>query len=543
MATPNMHDISYAEGPSVPLWELTLGEMLAQTAAEYPEREALVVRHQGVRLTWREFDAEVTRVARGLAGLGLRAQDRVGIWSTNCVEWVLLQYACARAGYVLVNVNPAYRSHELAFILGRSGMKALFLWERDSRGSYQEILDAARTPEHSLEHVIHLGTGEWDAMLANGRDLPPEPVRPGDTTNIQYTSGTTGAPKGVLLTHRGLVNNARFTGDWLGATGEDRMVVPFPLYHCAGCVCAVLDCVTRGATIILPSAAFDPRAVLEAVQEEKATIITGVPTMFIAELQHADFAKFDLTSLRVALIGGAPCPVDLLKRMNTEMHCRDVCVVYGQTEASPLVTMHSPGDTLEQRTTTVGKAFPNTEIKIIRPVSGETVKRGELGELCARGYMVMPGYDQDPEATARAVDADGWLHTGDLAVMRDDGHFNIRGRAKEMIIRGGENIYPAEVESFLFSHPKIAEVAVVGLPDQKLGEIVSAWIRLMPGEEMTPEEIQAHCVGKIAHFKIPQHIRFVDSFPMTVTGKLQKFRIRQMEIEARGLGNQAVTTA
>lgn len=534
---------SYARGPDVPLADITLSEALSQTADRFPDHEALVVRHQNLRLTWREFDDMVTRVARGLAGLGFHAQDRVGIWSSNCVEWVLLQYACARAGYVLVNVNPAYRSHELAFVLRKSSMRALFLWERDARANYQKILEEARSADQALTHVIHLGARDWDAMLANGRDLPPQPVSPGDPTNIQYTSGTTGNPKGVLLTHRGLVNNARFTGDCIGMTETDRMVVPFPLYHCAGCVCSVLNCVTRGATAIFPSASFDPLATLQAAQDEKATVIGGVPTMFIAQLQHPEFPRFDLRSLRAGIMGGSPCPVELLKRVNAEMNCREVCVIYGQTEASPVITMNAPGDSFEQRTSTVGVALSNTEVKIVDPSTGETLPQGEIGELCARGYMTMIGYDQEPEATARTIDADGWLHTGDLAIMREDEHFHIRGRAREMIIRGGENLYPAEIEGFLYTHPKIADVQVVGLPDLTLGEIVAAWVRLRNGETATPDEIREYCEGKIAHFKIPKHIRIVDSFPMTVTGKVQKFRIREIEIEQLGLASQIVATA
>ncbi len=536
-----MHELSYARGPVAPLLDMTLSEALARTAARFPEREALVVRHAGTRYTWREFDDAVIRVARGLAGLGLEPQDRVGIWSSNCAEWVFLQYACARAGYVLVNVNPAYRSHELAYVLRKSRMRALFLWEQDARANYREILGQADAPE-SLQHVIYLGTAAWDAMLSGGRDLPSNPVQPDDPTNIQYTSGTTGSPKGVLLTHRNLVNNGFQTGEWMGLTENDRMCVPFPLYHCAGCICAVLNCVTHGATILFPSATFDALAVLETVHEERATAIGGVPTMFIAELQHPEFHRFDLTSLRSAVMGGAPCPVELLRRVNAEMHCSDVCVIYGQTEASPVITMNAPGDTFEQRTSTVGCTMPNAEVKIVG-ANGETVPRGELGELCARGYLVMPGYDQEPEATARAIDGEGWLHTGDLAIMRDDGYINIRGRAREMIIRGGENIYPAELEGFLYTHPKIAEVQVVGLPDLKLGEIVAAWIRPRTGETITAEEVRAFCDGKIAHFKIPQHIRIVDSFPMTVTGKVQKFRIREMEVESLGLAKHKVETA
>jgi fatty-acyl-CoA synthase len=538
-----MAHLSYAQGRSASLWELTLAEVLSQTASRFPQREALISRHQNLRLTWRELDEQVTRVARGLAGLGLQPGDRVGVWAGNGIEWILIQYACARAGFVQVNVNPAYRAHELAFILQRSGMKALFLRHSDARANYQEILDAARSHSRALTHVIHLGTDEWDAMLANGCALPSSPVCADDVTNIQYTSGTTGSPKGVLLTHRNLVNNGRFTGEGLGITEQDRMCVPFPLYHCAGCVCAVLNCITHGATIILPSMSFEPLAVLEAVQAERATVTAGVPTMFIAQLQHPDFSRFDLSSLRAAMIGGAPCPVELLQGINRNMHCEHVCVIYGQTEASPVITMHGPGDTPEQRTSTVGKAGPNVEVKVIDPSTGETLPIGELGELCARGYLLMSGYDREPEATARAIDSEAWLHTGDLAIMRDDKHLNIRGRAKDMIIRGGENIYPVEVEAFLFSHPKIADVAVVGLPDRKLGEIVAAWVRLRPGEVMTCTELQDYCQGKIAHFKIPQHVRFVDAFPMTVTGKLQKFRIRESEIEALGLAGQRQATA
>jgi fatty-acyl-CoA synthase len=534
--------LSYAKGPRTPLVKLTLSEALAKTAALFPFHEALVSRHQRLRYTWREFDEAVTQVAYGLAGLGLCARDRVGIWSTNCAEWILLQYACARAGLVLVNVNPAYGPYELSFVLGQSRMRALFLWAKDERSNCQEILDQARKPEDALEHVIRLGTSEWDTMLNNSAALSPEHVSPDDPTNIQYTSGTTGSPKGVLLTHLGLLNNGLTIGDQMNITERDRFCIPFPLYHCGGSVCCVLNCVMHGATIILPSATFEATSVLSAIQDEKATVVGGVPTMFIAELQHPDFSRFDLTTLRAALIGGSPCPVDLLRRMNSEMHCKEVSVVYGQTEASPVITMHTPGDTLEQRSSTVGKVMPNVEAKIIDS-TGATVPLGETGELCARGYLVMSGYDQDPEATARAVDSDGWLHTGDLAMMREDGHFHIRGRFKEMIIRGGENVYPAEIEAFLFTHPKIGEASVVGLPDLKMGEIVAAWVRPKVGQALTAEEVVDYCLGKIAHFKVPQHVRIVESLPMTVSGKIQKFRIRESEIETLGLRNQITQTA
>jgi fatty-acyl-CoA synthase len=379
-------------------------------------------------------------------------------------------------------------------------------------------------------------------MINQGASLPTASVLPDHPTNIQYTSGTTGSPKGVVLSHQNLLNNGLSTGDQMRLTERDRFCVSFPLYHCGGCVCCVLNCVTHGAAIILPSAVFDPLAALSAIHEEKATVVGGVPTMFVAELHHPEFARFDLSTLRAAMIGGAPCPMDLLRRMNSEMHCKEVSVIYGQTEASPVITMHSPGDTLEQRSSTVGKAMPNTEVKITDS-TGVMVPIGEIGELCARGYSIMSGYDQDPEATARAIDRDGWLHTGDLAMMSEDGHFHIRGRSKDMIIRGGENVYPAEIEAFLFTHPKIAESSVVGLPDLKMGEIVAAWVRPKPGQSLTAEEVRHFCKGQIAHFKVPQHVRIVESLPMTVTGKVQKFRIRESEIEALGLGNQITRSA
>lgn len=535
-----MPGLSYSKGPDAPISELTLSEALARTASRFPDRTALVSRHQNIRLTWRDFDAQVTRVARGLAGLGLKPQDRVGVWAVHCVEWLLVQYACARAGYVLVNVNPSYRAHELGFVLRKSQMKALFLWERDERNNYDEIL---KTAGPALDHIIYFGTASWESMLANGSELPSTPVRNTDPTNIQYTSGTTGSPKGVLLTHRNLVNNALYTGHWLHATETDVMVVPFPLYHCAGSICCALNCVTTGAAIILPSGHFDALATLQAIQGERATMIGGVPTMYVAQLQHPEFQKFDLSSLRVGFIGGAPCPVELLKRMSSEMHCRDVCVIYGQTEASPIITMHGDGDTFEQRTSTIGRAFSNTEVRIVNPETNQPLPIGQTGELCTRGYHVMSGYDQEPEATSRAIDPEGWLHTGDLAIMRDDGHFHIVGRSKDMIIRGGENIYPAELENFLATHPSIAEAHVVGLPDLKLGEVVAAWVRLKPGAETSAAEIRQFCQGSIAHYKVPQQIRIVDSFPMTVTGKVQKFRIRELETEMSGRTDQALKTA
>jgi fatty-acyl-CoA synthase len=525
--------LSYSKGPDVPLLEQTISEAFLKTAKQFPNHDALIVRHQGVRLTFAELAVEVEGVARGLTGLGLGAEDRVGVWSTNCVEWVLLHLACSRIGAVLVNVNPAYRAYELAFVLRKSGMKALFLLEKDSRSDYRAILQEAMAGQTlALRHVVYFGTNSWREMLAKGTDVPRRTASPDDVVNMQYTSGTTGSPKGVLLTHRNLVNNAVICSIGMKTTEEDRICVPVPLYHCFGCVIGTLVSMVTGATLVLPSPTFDPLATMQAIHDERVTTIYGVPTMFIAELGHAEFPRFDFSSLRTGVMAGAPCPIEVMKRVVNEMHCAAMTIAYGQTESSPVITMSGVDDSLEHRVSTVGRACPATEVKIVS-ATGETVPAGEQGELCARGYLVMKGYDQEPEATARAVDKDGWLHTGDLATMRPDGYFRVTGRAKDMIIRGGENVYPREIEEFLYTHPKVADVQVVGLPDERLGETVAAWILLK--EPATEDEIRDFCRGKIAHFKIPQHIRFVDSFPMTVTGKIQKFKIREIEIKERGL--------
>jgi fatty-acyl-CoA synthase len=386
-----------------------------------------------------------------------------------------------------------------------------------------------------LRHAVYIGHESWEQMIAGGADIPWEPPQPTDVANIQYTSGTTGSPKGVLLTHRNLVNNAWFMGEWLDAGPGDRMVVPLPLYHCAGCVCGVLATLERGSTVILPSAQFDAGATLAVVQQERANRLAGVPTMLVAMIEHPRFESFDLSSLQSLWTGGAPCAVELMRRVMQRMRLPKAIVLYGQTESSPIITLAPPGDAVENCIGSIGCAMLNTELKIVSPVSGETVPVGEQGELCTRGYHVMKGYDEEPEATASAIDAEGWLHTGDLATMEPDGHFHITGRAKEMIIRGGENLFPAEIEAYLATHPKIAEAHVVGLPDAKLGETVLAWIRLRAGAAATEDEVREFCAGKIAHFKIPQYFRFVDAFPMTVTGKIQKFKIRQQEIRERGL--------
>ncbi len=529
-----MATLSYAKGSDVPLVESTIAEVLQDTVRRTGSRPALIVRHQNQRLTWTELSATVERTARGLSGLGLRSGDRVGVWSTNCAEWVFVHLACARIGAVLVNINPAYRAYELAFVLRKSGMRALFLWENDKRSDYRSILGEASSGDRlPLEHVIYFGTDDWNRMLENGIDVPVSDVTPKDVTNIQYTSGTTGSPKGVLLTHRNLLNNSLIIASGMKMTENDKICAPVPLYHCFGCVGGTLASLVSGAALILPAPTFDASATMEAIQEEVATIIYGVPTMFIAELEHPDFRRFDFNSLRTGVMAGAPCPIEIMKRVVGEMHCPEMTIMYGQTESSPVITMSSADDSLERRVSTVGKACPNTEVKIASLVTGETVPVGDQGELCTRGYLVMKGYDQDPKATQLAVDSEGWLHTGDLAMMRPDGYFRVTGRAKDMIIRGGENIYPREIEEFLYTHPNVADVQVFGLPDSKWGETVAAWIRLK--ETTTEEDIREFCREKIAHHKIPQYIRFVDSFPMTVTGKIQKYRMREIEIEERGL--------
>jgi fatty-acyl-CoA synthase len=532
--------LSYLRGAAVPLLDLTLSQALAQTAAKFPDREALVVCHEGVRLTWSELDAAVTRTARGLAGLALQPGDRAGIWASNCVEWVLLQYAAPRAGVILVNVNPAYRSHELRYVLAKSHIRALFLHEKDSRANYREILAESRNGDSlPLEHTVWLGGSSWQAMLDGGVDLPEIPSGPDDVVNIQYTSGTTGSPKGAMLTHRNLLNNGKAMGTGLKATEQDRICAPVPLYHCFGSVIGSMVSVVSGAALILPSAQFDALATLEAVHRERATALYGVPTMFISELEHPEFARFDLTSLRTGVMAGAPCPIEVMRRVVERMHIPEITIVYGQTESSPGITMSRADDPLELRVTTVGTALPNTEIQIVDPKTHQRLPIGHQGELCTRGYLVMKGYDADPKATANVIDSEGWLHTGDLAVMRPDHYFSFKGRARDTIIRGGENIYPREVEDFLHTCPKVADVYVIGLPDAKLGETVLAWVKLKEGEQATAEEIRDFCRGKIAYFKIPQFVRFVDSFPMTVSKKVQKFVMREQEIRERGLEDVA----
>jgi fatty-acyl-CoA synthase len=536
---------SYARGPARPLLELTIGDLLKRTADRYPERLALVSRHQERRLTWAELSAEADRVARGLWSLGIRRGDRVGLWSTNCAEWIIMHMGCARAGAALVNVNPAYRSHELQFTLTRSRMKALFLWHKDKHADYEEILGRARHGlDLALEHTIYFDSPEWPALLDAEGQLP-EAVAVDDVANIQYTSGTTGLPKGVMLTHYNVVNNGQFLAQGFHYTEQDKIVVPVPLFHCYGCVIGTMSAVNSGAAIILPNWTFDARATLKAVHEERATSVYGVPAMYVAEFGLDDFASYDTRSLRTGMMSGAPCPVELMKRVLEEMHIRELVIAYGQTETSPVVTMSDAGDSLEVRVNTVGRTMPQTEIKIASLDTGKTLPYGRQGEVCVRGYALMKGYDGDPEGTAQVIQADGWLRTGDLGVMREDGCIHITGRSRDVIIRGGENIYPREVEEFLYTHPKVGEVQVIGIPSARLGEIVVAWIRLRPGLkpdiDATEQEIREFCQGQIAYYKIPEHVRFVTEFPATLSGKIQKYKMREFEIEARGLEAVAKT--
>ena len=472
---------SYARGPRRPVVRKTIGETFLETANRFPERVALISRHQNVRLTWAQYAHQAKRVAAGLRALGLQPGDRAGVWATNCAEWPMIQFGCALAGVVLVNVNPANRSHELSFVLRKSRLRALFLHTQGRYSDYKSILEESRAGQTlALEHVIYLDSGQWEDFLRepDGISVNPDPDEP---ANIQYTSGTTGQPKGVLLTHVNLVNNARFFAECMRLTEQDSACIPVPMFHCFGCVIGTMTSVVSGAASIFPAGTFDPLATLEAVETEQATVIYGVPSMFIAELQHPEFGRFQLESLRTGVMAGAPCPIEIMHRVVDTMHCREILVVYGQTEASPGITSSRVEDDLETRCTTVGGALPETEVRIVSP-AGETVPASEQGELLARGYMVMKGYDGEPEATAQAIDSDGWLHTGDLAVMRPDGYFKITGRARDMIIRGGENVYPREIEEFLYTHPAVADSQVIGVPDERLGEIVIGWIRLKAGQ-------------------------------------------------------------
>ena len=533
-----------------PLLDETIGQNLARTVAAYGNGEALVSCHQGIRWTYRDFADRVAALARGLLATGHEAGDRVGIWSPNYAEWTLVQYATAEIGVILVNINPAYRSHELAYALQHSGCRTLISAPRFKTSDYRAIVDEVRADCPALQSAVFLWDDEWDELVSGGSatdadlDARRATLTADDPINIQYTSGTTGYPKGATLSHRNILNNGRFVAELQGITSADRMCIPVPFYHCFGMVMGNLGCTTQGATMVIPNDAFDPLSVLQAVQTERCTALYGVPTMFIAELGHDRFEEFDLSSLRTGVMAGSPCPVEVMKQCIERMHMVDVTICYGMTETSPVSTQTLPDDTLDHRTATVGRAHPHVDIRIADPSSGATLERGETGEFCTRGYSVMRGYWNDPERTDAAIDADGWMHTGDLGVMADDGYVNIVGRIKDMVIRGGENIYPREIEEFLYTHPGVEDVQVIGVPDERYGEELMAWIKPRPGAAVDVESIREFCTGRIAHYKIPRYVKLVDEFPMTVTGKVRKVEMREASIAELGLaGASTIETA
>jgi fatty-acyl-CoA synthase len=538
---------SYASGASdAPLIGQTIGDNLEGTVARLPDADALVSRHQDVRLSWSELNEQVDRVARGLIALGLERGDRVGIWSPNCVEWVLIQFATAKAGLILVNINPAYRTTELQFALNQSGCRWLVAAPSFKTSDYAAMIEEVRPELTALEHVVLLESPAWDELLAAGDGASPDALRErsaeldfDDPINIQYTSGTTGAPKGATLTHHNILNNGYFVGELCGYTEADRVCIPVPFYHCFGMVMGNLGCSSHGSCMVIPEAAFEPLSVLQTVEAERCTSLYGVPTMFIAELQHPDFGEFDLSSLRTGIMAGSPCPTEVMKQVIDRMNMREVTICYGMTETSPVSTQTRADDSLERRVGTVGRVHPHVEVKVVDPETGRTADRGEPGELCTRGYSVMRGYWNDPERTGEAIDEGGWMHTGDLATMDDSGYVKIVGRSKDMVIRGGENVYPREIEEFLYSHPDVADVSVVGVPDARFGEEIMAWVVARPGAEIDAEAIRDYCRGKIAHYKVPRYVQTIDEFPMTVTGKVQKFKLRDRAIEELGLTDQA----
>ncbi|MGE8455130.1 MAG: fatty acid CoA ligase family protein, partial [Pseudomonas alloputida] len=548
---------SYTQGnQDKPLLTQCIGDAFDATVARFPEREALVVHHQALRYTWRQLADAVDQHARALMALGVQPGDRLGIWAPNCAEWCITQFASAKVGAILVNINPAYRSSELDYALGQSGCRWVICADAFKTSDYHATLQGLlpglansqpgaliceRFPE--LRGVVSLalspppGFLAWHALQARAEAVSGEALaarqaqlRCDDPINIQYTSGTTGFPKGATLSHSNILNNGYMVGESLGLTEHDRLVVPVPLYHCFGMVMANLGCMTHGSALIYPSDAFDPLATLRAVAQEKATALYGVPTMFIAELDHPQRGEFDLSSLRTGIMAGATCPIEVMRRVIGEMHMAEVQIAYGMTETSPVSLQTGAADDLERRVTSVGRTQPRLESKVV-DAEGNTVPRGEIGELCTRGYSVMLGYWNNPKATAESIDAEGWMHTGDLAVMDEQGYVRIVGRSKDMIIRGGENIYPRELEEFFFTHPAVADVQVIGVPCSKYGEEIVAWVRLHPGHAVSEDALREWARARIAHFKVPRYFRFVDAFPMTVTGKVQKFRMREISVE------------
>ncbi|MFI0902408.1 AMP-binding protein [Streptomyces sioyaensis] len=541
--SPSHQELSYASGAAGrPLLGHTIGTDLARTLARFGDREALVEVASGRRWTYTELGRAVDEVALGLLAKGVTKGDRVGIWAPNCAEWVLVQYATAKIGAILVNVNPAYRVHELAYVLRQAGITVLVSATHHKTSDYRRMIEQVRAESPALRDVVYIGDPTWGGLLAAGAGVPQsrlaeceQTLTADDPVNIQYTSGTTGFPKGATLSHHNILNNGYWVAETLAYTEHDRVCLPVPFYHCFGMVMGNLGITSHGACIVIPAPAFDAATTLQTVQDERCTSLYGVPTMFIAELNHPDFASYDLSSLRTGIMAGSPCPEEVMKRVVAEMHMAEVSICYGMTETSPVSTQTRRDDDLAHRTETVGRVLPHIEVKVADPASGVTVPRGTPGELCTRGYSVMLGYWEEPERTAEVIDAARWMHTGDLAVMNDDGYVRIVGRIKDMIIRGGENVYPREIEEFLYSHPKIADVQVVGVPDEKYGEEIAACVILRdPEDPLTRDELARFCRSRLAHYKVPRHLDIVDAFPMTVSGKVRKVELR--ERLARDLG-------
>ena len=534
---------AFAAGPTdQPLIDRTIGANLETTAARFPDRDALVVAHQGVRQTWSEFNDTVDEVARGLMAMGIEAGDRVGMWSPNFAEWAYIQYATAKIGAIQVNINPAYRTSELRFALEQSGCRLLVTCTDYLTSAYRDMVAEVAPALPDLERVVYFDTDDWAEMLDGASTVSHSDLRdrgdsldPSDAINIQYTSGTTGFPKGATLSHHGILNNALMIAAACDYDETDRVCIPVPFYHCFGMVLGNLACSVTGAAIVVPCPTFEPETVLRVVDEERCTSLYGVPTMFIAELGHPDLASFDLSSLRTGIMAGSPCPIETMRRVIDEMNMREVTIAYGMTETSPVSTQTSTKDSVERRVSTVGRVLPHVESKIIDPDTGETVDRGVDGEYCTRGFHVMLGYWNDPDRTAEAIDDDGWMHSGDLATMDEAGYVNIVGRIKDMVIRGGENIYPREIEEFLLTHPAVVDAQVIGVPDERYGEELMAWVQLGPGDELTEDELKDFCRGRIAHFKVPRYVKFVSEYPLTVTGKVRKVEMREKSVAELGL--------
>jgi len=538
---------SYAVGETTPpLLEETIGANFERTVASHPDREALVEFETGSRWTWADLDRDVDALARGLIAAGIEVGDRVGIWAPNCARWTLVQYATAKIGAILVNVNPAYRTHEFSYAVNQSGLRLLVAASSFKTSDYRAMVEETAAQCPHLERTVYLDTSDWDDLVAGGAGLPAGVVAdrmaglsPGDPINIQYTSGTTGYPKGATLSHRNILNNGYFTTELINFTEADRLCIPVPFYHCFGMVMGNLGCTSHGATMVIPAPGFDPETTLRAIAAERCTGVYGVPTMFIAMQNHPTFADHDLTTLRTGIMAGSICPVEVMKRCIADMHMEEVSIAYGMTETSPVSCQTRADDDLDRRTATIGRAHPHVEIKIVDPDTGETVERGRPGEFCTRGYSVMLGYWDDPEKTKEAIDEDGWMHTGDLAEMREDGYCNIVGRIKDMVIRGGENIYPREIEEFLYQHPDVEDVQVIGVPDERYGEELCAWIRLRAGAEpLDADAVRAFATGRLAHYKIPRYVLLVEEFPMTVTGKIRKVQMREETAARLGLVGQ-----